>query len=293
MHAGLTKILFAVVVAFCFTVSSQAAEKKGAKTMSQNVLTVNGENIPLTHFSAHLHDNAEGQLQFRKELRILLSDREVPADALNGMVLDIPVEAMAKAGEIRGLLIKLDPDDLGEALVELLLKTDNPMQPRVTQTLSSSKKDVIKNFAMTGKTVSGEIERMDSGESAFADMPTMSYFVRFKAQVTNEPAITADLKGKDAQNSPFAKLVYKKGDVLEKGDIGALKAMTSKQANIRNEVFLNNPEFHAGAKSFGAEMKDSIKSITRLVERGKRAVLILEDGSMNFVKEGNEWKFDN
>jgi len=293
MHTGLTKILFVAAVAFCFAASSQAAEIKEVNTMSQNVLTVNGENIPLTHFSAHLHDNAEGQLRFRKELHILLYDREVPADALNGLLFDMPVEAMAKVGEVRGLLIKLDPDDLDEALVALLMKSDNPMQPRVTQTLSSSKKDVIKDFAMSAGAVSGSIEHRDNGEPAFADMPIMSYSVSFKAQVTNEPAITADLKGKDAQNSPFAKLVYKKGEVLEKGDIESLKALTSKQANIRNEVYLNNPEFLSSAQSFGAEMKGSIKSITRLVERGNRAVLIFEDGSMNFVKEGNEWKFDN
>ena len=262
--------------------------------MSQNVLTANGEEIPLTYFRAHLHDNAEGVLIYRTELRILLADREVPADAMNGIAFDLPVEVMAKEGKVRGLLLKLDPADLGQVSIILLQQTDNPRESLPLETFTSSKKDTIKQFAVTGGIVSGTIEHEGDGDSTFASLPEISYSISFKAPLSHEPAITADLKGKAAQDSLLAKIVYKKGEALEKGDIEALKALTSEQANRRNEPFLKDQRFIAGARQLGAEMKKSIKSIRRAVERGDSATLLFEDNiSATFVREGNEWKSDN
>ncbi len=66
---------------------------------AEGSLQVNEETISLSRAYSHLHDNAEGLLHSPKELRILLVDREVSQEALEGIAF-LPVEEMAKEGRI-------------------------------------------------------------------------------------------------------------------------------------------------------------------------------------------------
>ena len=259
-----------------------------------NVLRVNGKEIMLTHASALLHDNAEGLLDLPTELRILLSDCEAPAGALAGIAFDLPVERMAKEGKLRGLLLKLDPNDAGELRIVLLDAPEDPHGMLLTHTLTSTNKDTIKGFKFAGGMASGTIEQSGDAESAFEDMPDVSYSASFQAALIKEAAITSDLKGKDAQNSAQAKIIMKKGEALENKDFNALSLLSTAGANQRHEVFLSNPAFLKAAPQAGAEMKKSVQKITRVVERGARAIVIFDGTSWaNFVKEGQEWKSDD
>src|SRR5687768_3933207 len=78
-----------------------------------------GKAVELKYSYAHLHDNAEGLLTRPRELRILLSDREVPPDALHGISW-LRVEDMAMEGKVQGLLLELDPAK-PDTLVAVLL----------------------------------------------------------------------------------------------------------------------------------------------------------------------------
>jgi hypothetical protein len=287
------RMLIVVCTVLCLVASPQAAEKKkGTKAVAQNVLTVNGQDVPLTHFRAHLHDNAEGLLNFRKELRILIADREVPADALHGVGF-VPAQHMAIDGKLRGLLLTLDPNDLGAVQITVLWKPAQPGATLITQTQTSTKKDIIKSSKIAEGAVSGEIEDYQEA-SEFMGTPEIRYAVRFSAAVENEPAITADLRGKAAQTSAQAAVIRKKGEALEKKDLAAARALSTEGAYRRSEPFLTHPQAQAMLRQQGTEMKQSVNSVSRLVERGSRAVLIFEDKSWaTFVKEGDAWKSDN
>lgn len=68
-----------------------------------------GERIELREAFAQLHRDPGGRLSFAPELRIVLADREVPQASLAGLEA-LPVLGLARAGEVRGLLIRLDPN---------------------------------------------------------------------------------------------------------------------------------------------------------------------------------------
>ncbi|MBI5724089.1 MAG: hypothetical protein HZA50_09045 [Planctomycetes bacterium] len=258
-----------------------------------NMLILNGKDIPLSNAMAHLHDNAEGLLDFPTELRILLCDVPPPPDALVGIVFDIPAEVIAKAGRLRGLLLKVNPDDLGEIRIVLLNKPEPP-QSLETFMITSSRKDTIRDFAMTGSAASGTIEYGGDGKSVFTNIPDLAFSATFKAEIVNESAVTADLKGRDALNSPQARLIFRKGEALEKKDFAALASLSTENANRKHEAFLSNPQFQEMITQSGTDMKNSIETITRVVERGDRSVVIFDANSWAvFVRDGKEWKSDD
>jgi hypothetical protein len=73
-------VLFIFLAELIFSFGSFAIDP-GTAT---GTLNVDGDAVTLTHAYAHLHDNAEGWLDYKKEMRILVSDREVALDALSG-----------------------------------------------------------------------------------------------------------------------------------------------------------------------------------------------------------------
>ena len=262
---------------------------------AQGSLQVNAKTIPISQAYAHLHDNAEGLLDRPKELRIVLADREVPQETLAGIAF-LPVTQMAKEGKVQGLLIQLDPNDRSSFVVTLLYPPANPGESLMAQTVSTTSQKAFKRLEIVGQRVVGEIESRDQREANSTDMPKLDYSVRFSAPLFHELAITADLKGKAAQNSRQVGVLRKKVEALGKGDFDAVRRLSSAGANRRNEAFLaqSGPKAKSFAKQAAAEMEKSIKRIQRVVVRGERAVAIFSDKEWGtFVREGTEWKSDD
>jgi len=82
-------------------------------------LRIRDQRIPLTHAYALLHE---------AELRVVVADREIPQSALAGRV-ELPVEALAKAGEVRGLLVRADPRNRARSSVTVLDAGALPFAP--------------------------------------------------------------------------------------------------------------------------------------------------------------------
>ncbi len=262
---------------------------------AQGSLQVNGEIVPLSQAYAHLHDNAEGLLDRRTELRILLADRKIPQDALAGIVF-LPVRQMATEGQVQGLLLQLDPDDRRRVVIILLYPPANPGQTLMTQSLSTTGQQALKKLEFTSQRVIGEIEHRDQREPRFTDMPKLDYAVQFSAPLFHEPPITADLQGKAAQDSPQVRLLRDKARALAKGDFEAIRRLSTDGANRRNQTFLAQAgaDARSFAKQAAAERAKSLRRIRRVVVRGERAVAIFADKQWaNFVREGREWKSDD
>jgi len=261
---------------------------------AQGTLQLNDTTIPITQAYAQLHDNAEGLLDLPKELRILLADREVPQEALNGIVF-LPVTELARQGKVRGILIRLDPDRRNTAYVTLLHPPKDEGTSLMTLTISGTE-PAMKKLVIGGNRVSGETENRDDRGPRPGELPAMSYSVRFDAPLFNEPKVTADIKGRAAQDSPQVAILRKKVKAMQEGDFETLKRLTSDKANRQNEAFLAKagPDVKEMMKAAGRDMEQSIKNISRVVVRGKQAVVIFADKSWaNFVLEGNNWKSDD
>lgn len=258
-------------------------------------LQVNQEIIALTQGYAHLHDNAEGLLDRPKELRILLTDREVPLESLRGIAF-LPVHDLAKQGQVRGLLIRLDPKDHSGVLVTLLYPPANSRETFLTQTIGTSGQKLPIKLKISDTRVGGEIHYPAEGERDPMGLPKLNYAVKFSAPLFHELAVTADLKGKAALGSPQARLLREKARALANGDFEALHRLSTERANRRTQVFLAEAGSEAKffAEKAAADLERSIKLIRRVVVRGERAVVICSKTQWsNFVQEGSEWKSDD
>jgi hypothetical protein len=163
----------------------------------------------------------------------------------------------------------------------------------IRQTLNVSGKELFNDWSFASQRVTGAIERRDEDKSSLSDFPAISYSVRFSAPVFNEPAVTADLKGKAAVNSPQARVLSALADALAKGDIATARTLSSERASRQSEKMLARVKADFLAK-MAAEMKKSIQKIQRVVERGDRAVAICPGKQwFTLVREGGEWKADN
>jgi hypothetical protein len=119
-------------------------------------VSTDGERIELREAFAHLHRNADGRLPFTPELRILLADREVPQSSLAGLEA-LPVLELARTGQVRGLLIRLDPDEPGAVQVTLLVAPQATDGPLVPVRYSSRDAPVVRQLKLSPTRVGGTV----------------------------------------------------------------------------------------------------------------------------------------
>jgi hypothetical protein len=255
-------------------------------------LHVNEKKITLRHAYAQLHDNAEGLLDETERFRVLVTDREVPQNSLDGIAF-LPVMEMARQGKVQGLLFEMDPEYPNNVVMTLLFPPSGPGRFLIRQTIHVSGEELFKDWSLKGNRVVGAIERSGGREPGLSDFPAISYSIQFSAPVFNEPKISADLKGRAALDSPQARLLFAKADALAKGDFAAAQKVSTERANRWNQAFLAGAKPDSLARQ-AAEMKKSLQKIQRVVERGDRAVVILPGKQwFSFVREGGEWKSDD
>lgn len=72
--------------------------------IAKGVLDIGAEALPLTHSAAQLHVVRATRA---RELRIAMTDREIAQASIAG-TSPLPIEAMVKRGEVRGVLIVMD-----------------------------------------------------------------------------------------------------------------------------------------------------------------------------------------
>lgn len=138
---------------------------------------VDGERIELREAFAHLHRNPGGRLPFTPELRIVLADREVPQASLAGLDA-LPVLDLARAGQVRGLLLRLDPELPGVAMVTLLLPPPPGEGGPVTWRHAGPGDPVVRELKLSATRVGGQVECPVDDE--------LKCSVRFSAPVFNE-----------------------------------------------------------------------------------------------------------
>jgi hypothetical protein len=278
--------LFLLLAPFFVMTDQESGTAKGS-------LRVNDKTITLRYAYAHLHDNAEGLLDNAEKFRVLITDREVPPNALDGIAF-LPVMELARQGQVQGLLFEMDREEPNNVVMTLLQQPSGSGRFLLRQTINvSGGEDLFKGWKLTDKQVAGAIERRGERESGPVDFPAISYSVQFDAPIFNEPKVTADLKGKAAQDSPQARLLSAKADALAKGDFAAAQKVCTERANHWNKAFLAGAKSSSVAKE-AAGLKKSLQKIQRVVERGDRSIVILPNKQwFTFVREGGEWKSDD
>jgi hypothetical protein len=131
--------------------------------------------------------------------------------------------------------------------------------------------------------------------SASAESRTLDYRVEFSAPLFSEPAITADLKGKAAQDSPQVRLLRERVRAFSKGDFGVVHKLSTPRASEHFAAFGEaGPQARSFAKEAAADMDKSLRAVQHVVVRGDRAVVIYGNKEWsNLVRLGGDWRSDD
>jgi hypothetical protein len=285
-------LVFLVVV---FTSSISSAIDPGSAT---GTLTVDGDRITLNHAYAHLHDNAEGWLDTGKEMRILVSDREIPREAISGLSPFFGLSEMVSEGAVRGVLLRFDPAKPKSVLVTVLYQSKEEGYSLANRTISDSEKSPLEDLLISELRVSASVNHSSPGNSDLG-WPSESYSFKFSAPLFREPPVTAILRGKAALKSPQIKVVLAKAEAMKKGDLETARKYTSERSNRETDrIFAQSAgEAINMMREAGEDLEQSVvKGKLKLIVRGERASLVVDTGDgktlYGLVRKDGRWLVD-
>lgn len=232
-------------------------------------------DVAFSHAIALELDNTEGLLDTPREMRVLLSDRELPVAVLYGQSFP-PVWTMAQEGKVRGLLLKFDPADRTSVVVTVLAK---PEPGYSLGTLSMSNSEGLWARLDAGPTrVTGEF-KADASEKVQ---------LRFSAPVFTNP-VEADLKGPAAWASEPVKVLIARAEAMMKGDIATAASLSTETSAARlNDI---PPEFKTMMVKELPKLVARLKATKRVVIRRETAVVMLGPGEYaSAAKVDGVWK---
>jgi hypothetical protein len=236
-----------------------------------------GQRFEFAHAIALSQDNTEGLLDNGPQVRVLLSDREVPIQALHGVAFP-PVRAMARDGEVRGLLLEFDPADRTTLRITVLAKPADPSEFAPNLSLSNSE-GLWKRLEASPTRIVGDYRSTDEDrDMAFS----------FTAPVFTD-AVQADLKGAEAQKSEQVRVLIARAEAIGRGDLPAALALSSRKS--AKALSAMPAEALKEARGSMAPFVRELKTIKRVVVRRETAVALMAEGSWSsLVFEDGAWK---
>lgn len=230
--------------------------------------------IAFTHSVALRRDDLDRAIDEGRSMRVLLSDVELPAAVLHGGAFP-PVRAMARAGEVRGLLLEFDPADRNNMLVTVLAKPAEDGMSLTTITLSDTT-GLWKRLEVAPTRILGDLDRDGSMKLSFS------------APVFIDP-VTADLKGAAAQAGLYARVLIDRAKALGRGDMVAAAKLTSRQTSA--QLAKVPPEYLAAIRAEVPAMLRDYARISRVIVRSDNAAVILPNGDrIGLIMEDGVWK---
>lgn len=236
-----------------------------------------GQRFEFTHAIALSQDNAEGLLDNGPQVRILLSDKDVPIQALHGIAFP-PVRAMAREGAVRGLLLEFDPADRTTLRITVLAKPDDPSEFAPNLSLTNSE-GLWKRLDASPTRIAGDYQSTDHDrDMAFS----------FSAPVFTD-AVQADLNGAAAQSSEQVRVLIGRAEAIGRGDLPAALALSSKAS--AQALSAMPAQVLKDARGSMAPFVKELKTIKRVVIRRETAVALMSEGSWSsLVLEDGAWK---
>ncbi len=233
------------------------------------------ELVSFSHAVALSLDNVEDPSPRKREMRVLLSDREAPASAIMGLFFP-PVWRMARLGNLRALLLTFDPDDRTGLNVVVLSKRDDGYSPPSISITNTA--GLWSRLDISATRIAGDLKDDASENMSFS----------FSAPVfTNE--VVADLTGPAAQASDPVSVVLARTEALSRGDLVAARTYSTPDSGASlTEI---PPEFIKLAKAEMVRQLRLLKSVKRVVIRRETAAVHVAPGEWaSLVRLDGVWK---
>lgn len=230
--------------------------------------------IAVRYATALALDSIDGQVDADVKMRVALTDRAVPAEALMGGSFP-PVWQMAKAGQVRGVMLEFDPVDRTKATMTVLAKPEDPAASLSTVSYSASD-GLWKSLSPAAGHVSGHFVYGEDKVDLTFDAPV----------ATN--AVVSDLKGPAAQSSELVTILRQRVRAIVDGDEATVARLSTRESVERIKA---DPAPADQVKAFAAIVVPLLDKVSRVVVREKTAVVIMPEGFVSsFVKDGGVWK---
>ena len=234
-----------------------------------------GVKLSFSHAIALSQDNTEGLLDNGPQIRVVLSDVEVPIAALYGIAFP-PVLGLARSQAVRGVMLEFAPKAPTAMHVTVLSKPQE-LGASLTSISLSNSQGVFKRLDAGAARVAGDYDGADGGDFKF----------NFSAPVFTDP-VQADLKGPAAQASEQIRVLIARAQALQRGDLPAALALSSQGSDLKSHS-AGGPE--AGWSPQIPQMIKELKAVKRVVVRQSTAVALQGGGSWaSLVLENGAWK---
>jgi len=112
--------------------------------------------IELREAAAHLHRSTNADPPQPAELRIVLSDREIPQESLAGTDIRRLLE-LAHADAVHGILIRLNPDNPGTLTLTVLTPPPTAQHTVAARRYTDAGRDILRNLRLSPQRVSGDL----------------------------------------------------------------------------------------------------------------------------------------
>ncbi len=112
--------------------------------------------VDLREAFAHLHRGTSDEPLQAAELRIVLSDGEIPQESLTGPDTRRLLE-LARAGEVKGVLIRMNPGDPGTLTLTVLAPPRTGQDTLTTRRSSDGSDGMLRNLRLSPQRVSGDL----------------------------------------------------------------------------------------------------------------------------------------
>jgi len=247
-------------------------------------ITLKSKPIPAAHVLAKLHDNAEGVVT--RPLLVAVTDRPLPPGALDG-IGETVASQLALAGKLRGLLFRIDPARLDEAAVIVLDMPDVAGRNLSSLVVGTKEQPAVTRLKIGADRVSVAFARPTGGAQAV----DLGFALKVEAPLTREPPVTADIGGPAIRSSPHYKAALAYAEAMKKGDVAAQSRLTSRAMNERMVSLPSPADMTERLKGVGATMLAQLAKVHRIVERGPRAAMLIDQRAwITMAKENGEWK---
>jgi hypothetical protein len=232
-------------------------------------------DVAFTHAIALERDNTEGLMDHARVYRVALTDREVPVSALYGQAFP-PIWHMATRGQVKGVLIKIDPDDR-TAIVVTVLAPPEPGYSLANITISNSE-GLWARLDASATRINGDLKPEASEKLT----------VHFSAPVFND-RVVADLKGPAAAAAEPTKAILARAEAIVRGDMAAALALSTEASGARLREL--PPEAAPMIRRELPKLVARLKSARRVVVREQTAVIFLGPNEYaTAVRQDGVWK---
>ncbi|MFA7403934.1 MAG: hypothetical protein WC007_08070 [Pelobacteraceae bacterium] len=290
------KMLLLITILMCVLLPARArAIDPGSASGS---FTFDKDTIQLKYAYVHLHDNAEGWLDTAREMRVLVTDRQVPQESLAGLNAFSTLAEMLRQDKVRGVLLRFDPAAPNSIMISKIFPPKDPNESLTNMSLGYGDRSPIDNLQISDQRVSGAF-KMHTAANEEMGWVLEDYALTFSAPLFKEPAITSDVTGNKALKSPQAGALLAKCAAMAKGDMKKARQYATDRSNLEVDTYLAQAGEEAKPmfQQMAVEQEKAVKKgPLRLVVRGNRATLIIgeSDGKnlLEFVQQGGKWKTD-